>query len=40
MINSEEWTLVQQTVLASTEELQNPLKLADYTNVTLALQFR
>jgi len=22
MINSEEWTLVQQTVLASTEELQ------------------
>jgi len=37
MVNSEEWTLVQQNVLASTEELQSPLRLADYSNVTVAL---
>jgi hypothetical protein len=39
MINSQDWSLVQQTVLPSTQELSDPIFLRDEKNISLGLQF-
>ena len=40
MVNVEEWSLKQQTVLQNEYELKQIERMRDYSNVTLALQFR
>ena len=40
MLYAQEWNLNQQIVLASADELQVQLPLKDYTNLSIALQFR
>lgn len=40
MVNKEGWWLVQQTVLSSIPEMQEPLHFIDFPNVTIALEFK
>jgi hypothetical protein len=39
MLLKETWTLNQQTVLSTPDELRIPLPFRDQTNVSVALQF-
>ena len=41
MIKREEWSLIQQTVVSSVDELSFPYDLKDhsYSNISIALQF-
>ena len=42
MIDMEEWQLIQQEVMASTEELELPKHLneTDYNNISIGIQFQ
>ena len=39
MVTYEEWSLTQQTVLSTSEELSVPNHLQDHQNVSIAIQF-